>query len=136
MIEIQDLIIEARTNPTTPNIEALWRAVFFLGAWYFLPAKKSVGASTPMVIEHEDGAWLLCFTNFRTLSAFEATTDQLLPDGQVNMLVLDPLESCRLISKHSEHIRGVIFNPSSDQTFRAPTSALLAYANHFGLDVS
>ncbi len=133
MIEIRDLIATARQTPTEIHIEALWKAVFLLGAWYFLPASETPGPTSPMVVMHDDGAWLLAFTNFRRLSKFESTVGRRLPNGNINMLVLDPLMSMRLIVEHADHITGVIFNPDSEETFRAPTSALIAFAKHFGL---
>jgi hypothetical protein len=133
MIEIRDLIATARQSPTEQNIEALWRAVFMLGAWYFLPASSTPGPTSPMVIMQEDGAWLLAFTNFRKLSQFESTVGRRLPNGNINMLVLDPLKSMRLIVEHAEHIQGVLFNPDSDETFRVPTNALVEFAKYFGL---
>lgn len=135
MIELRDLIKTAKSEPTTANIEAMWKAVYLLGAWYFAPGKRTPGATTPMVAQEEDGAWLLAFTNFRQLSRFEREHDLLLPDGNLNMLVLDPLKSTRLVQEHASHIVGVVFNPQSDETFRAPVDALVAYARHFGLDV-
>ena len=135
MIEIRDLIASTRQDPTTQNIEALWKAVFLLGAWYFLPASPTPGPTSPMVVVHDDGPWLLVFSNFRQLSQFESTVGRRLPNGNINMLVLDPLMSMRLIVEHAEHIKGVIFNPDSDETIRAPTEALIAYAKHFGLPI-
>lgn len=134
MLEIKDHVALAREDPTDANIEKLWRAVFRLQAWYFLPARDVEGPSSPLVVENDDGVWLLVFTDFRRLSAFASELGRRTQDGSVRMLVLDPRQSMEQVHAVSDHIEGVLFNPGDAATFRAPVDALSAYAGHFGLD--
>ena len=132
MIEIRDLVERARIDASDENIEALWRAVFLLRAWYLLPAKPEQPDSYPLVLMVEDQPWLLAFTNFRRLRDMER---EIARGGDSKMLVLDPGAAMAQIGEVKKFIRGVIFNPNSDETFRCEVDALEAYARHFGLEI-
>ncbi len=130
--EIRDYVQIARQEPTTEHLEALWRAVFLLKGWYFLPAHADT-ETFPMVSLIDDEPWLLGFTNVRRLQEFARAHRRVNPDGSIPLLVLDPLDSINHLQEVQDHVTGVLFNIGSDETFRAPTGALLDYARHFGL---
>jgi hypothetical protein len=132
MIEIRDLVDLARQQPTDANIEALWKAVFLLRAWYLMPARPEDPNSYPLVTLVDGQAWLLAFTNFRRLRDMQRSIGRA---GDSKMLMLDPGQAMDQILSVRKHIRGVIFNPESDESFRCEVDALEAYARHFGLDV-
>jgi hypothetical protein len=132
-LEIRDYVARAKSEPSTENIQNLWRAVFLLKGWYFLPAESREGSDRPSVMLIDDEPWLICFTNIRRLKAFARSTGQAAPSGEVFLLVLDPQQSMSQIREVSERVRGVVFNPDSPAAFRAPVDALLQYADHFGV---
>ena len=131
MIEIRDLVENARRDPSDTNIETLWRAVFLLRAWYLIPAKPQEEESFPLVTLVGDEPWLMAFTNFRRLRDVER---QIGRGGDSKMLMLDPDAALRQIIAVKQHIRGVIFNPNSDETFRCGVDELVLYAKHFGIE--
>ena len=131
--EIRDYVARARQNPTTDNIESLWRAVFLLKGWYFLPSRDDEGPAFPTATTVDGRPWLLAFTNVRRLEDFARTTGRIGADGSIPLLVLDPKESMERITEAAGAIDGVIFNIDSPSTFRAPIDALRAYAEHFGV---
>ncbi len=131
--EIKDYVRNARQNPTTENIQKLWKSVFWLKGWYFLPSESREGPSNPSVMLVDGEPWLVAFTNVRRLEAFAQATGRAADSGEVFLLVLDPLESMQKILSVRDQIRGVVFNPDSDSTFRAPVQALEDYAHHFGV---
>ncbi len=131
--QIRDYVADARRDPSTENIQALWRSVFMLKGWYFLPSRSDEGPAYPTVSTIEGRPWLLAFTDVRRIKAFAKKTGRLADDGTVPLLVLDPLESMQRILEVRQSIDGVIFNLDSDATFRAPVDALEAYARHFGV---
>lgn len=132
--EIRDYVARARREPTTEHIEELWRAVFLLQAWYFLPSRDE-GPAFPVASEIDGAPWLLAFTNFRRLKDFARSIDRINPDGSAPMLVLDPAESTSKILSVRDSIEGVIFNIDSESTFRAPVQALESYAEHFEIPI-
>ena len=132
--EIRDYVACAKADPTTENIKALWKAMFYLKGWYFLPAESREGPNRPTVMLVDDQPWLVAFTNVRRLKDFARATGRADEDtGEVFLLVLDPQESMAQIMEIREQIRGVVFNPDSPATFRAPVEALDQYADHFGV---
>ncbi|RAL20457.1 hypothetical protein DL240_16770 [Lujinxingia litoralis] len=133
-LEIRDYVARARREPTTENIEALWRAVFLLKGWYFLPSTRQEGPATPMVTMLGEEAWLLAFTNVRRIKEFSRQVGMAAPDGTVQLLVLDPRESMERLVAVEDRVEGVVFNIGSDETFRAPVAAVKAYAARMGLD--
>ena len=70
--EIRDYVARARAESSTENIQALWRAVFMLKGWYFLPSEDVEGPSHPTVVVVDEQPWLIAFTNVRRLKAFAA----------------------------------------------------------------
>jgi hypothetical protein len=131
--EIRDFVARAKADPTTENIQALWQAMFLLKGWYFLPAENREGPNRPTVMVVDGEPWLVAFTNVRRLEAFAKTTGRAAGSGEVFLLVLDPLESMQKILSVRDQVRGVVFNPDSPATFRAPVDALVQYADHFGV---
>lgn len=131
--EIQDYVAQAKEEPTTANLEALWRAVFLLQGWYFLPSRSGDGPAFPTVIMVDGAPWVLVFTNVRRLKAFARAADRVNPDGSTPMLVLDPGSATDQILAHRGELAGAIFNPDAEDSFRAPIEALEAYAHHFGV---
>jgi hypothetical protein len=134
-MEIRDFVARAKAEPSTENIEALWRAMFLLKGWYFLPAQQREGPSHPTVMLIDDRPWLVAFSNVRRLKAFAQSAGRVADDGEVLLLVLDPLESMEHIVEVADSVDGVVFNPGSEQTFRAPVQALVDYARHFGVPI-
>lgn len=134
--EIRDYVARARAESSTENIQALWRAVFMLKGWYFLPSEDVEGPSHPTVVVVDEQPWLIAFTNVRRLKAFARDQGRMGDDGEVHLLVLDPLESMERILDVSDSVEGVIFNPGSPETFRAPVEALIEYARHFDVPLS
>lgn len=131
--EVQDYVAQAKQEPTTENLEALWRAVFLLQGWYFLPSRSGDGPAFPTVIMVDEKPWVLVFTNVRRLKAFARAAGRVNPDGSTPMLVLDPGSATDQILAQSQQLGGAIFNPDAEDTFRAPIQALEAYAHHFGV---
>lgn len=131
--ELRDYLDQARREPTREHLEALWRAVFLLKAWYFVPSRTQEGPDMPLVAMVDGAPWLVACTNVRRLTEFSREQDRLGPTGEVFMLILDPLESMTHILAHRAHLAGVVFNPGSEETFRAPVHALEQYARIFGL---
>lgn len=131
MMEIKDHVARAQIEPSDANIEALWRAVFELQVWYLLPSEVE-GPSTPMVLVIDEEPWLVVFTNFRRLREFLETQDLLGGRRDVPMIILNPLEAMMKIREHSKFIKGVVYNPLTEERFRAPVTALDQYAAHFG----
>jgi hypothetical protein len=130
--EIRDYVARAKADPTTENIQALWQAMFLLKGWYFLPAENRQGANRPTVMLVDDEPWLVAFTNVRRLKDFARTTGRAEASGEVFLMVLDPRDSMEQILDVRDQVRGVVFNPDSPATFRAPVEALEQYAEHFG----
>ena len=130
-MQIREYIEQAQREPTTEHIEAMWRAVFMLKAWYFLPATDEEGPTRPMVTELEGRHWIPAFTDVRTYRAF--VDRQGSDDEEMRALLLDPGESMERIVEVREAIAGVVFNPRSPIAFRAPVDALESYALHFDI---
>lgn len=131
--QIRDFVARAKSNPTTENLEALWRATFMLKGWYFLPSEDAEGPTHPTVVIVDDDPWIIAFTNVRRLEAFAADQGRMAEDGEVHLLVLDPGESMEKILAVRDTVTGVLFNPGSPETYRAPVEALEQYARHFGV---
>lgn len=131
--QIRDYVRRAREEPTTEHIQALWRAVFLLKGWYFLPAAGGEGPEHPSVMLVEGQPWLVAFTNVRRLEAFARAQGREASDGGVPLLVLDPLVSMENIREAAEAVVGVVFNPGSPEGFRAPVEALVEYARFMGV---
>lgn len=134
--EVSDYVEQAKKNPSTENLEAMWRSVFLLKAWYFLPARSEEGPNRPMVLQleggdGEPGAWLPVFTNVRRYRAFADVAGRVDGEGEMHALMLDPGEAVAKILEFRAAIEGVIFNPGEADTFRAPVEALEEYAEHF-----
>lgn len=123
MTEVADAIRRARDAPSSENLEAMWRRVFALPAWYLLPAELDA-ETTPLVAQVDDGAWLIAFTHFRALNDFTRLKDMRSDTGEVPMLALSPVEAMKQIEEHSDHIDGVLFNAATELTFRTPVAAL------------
>lgn len=132
-IEIKDYVDRAKNEPTRERIEEMWRAVFLLQGWYFLPSRSDDGPAFPTVVEIDKEPWVLIFTNVREIKTFARQQGRSTSDGSTPLLVLDPLESMERILAEKKTLAGAIFNPDSEATFRAPLEALEAYAHHFGL---
>ena len=130
-MELRDYVAQAKREPTRQHIEAMWRAVFMLKAWYFLPAADEEGPNRPMVAEIDGQPWLPVFTNVRRYREFAASHARVDGEGNIHSLMLDPGESTRQIVEADDRIAGVVFNPGSEETFRTPVEALVAYAKHF-----
>lgn len=130
-MELKDRIELAKREPTTENLQAMWRAVFVQRAWYFVPAGG--GETHPMVAELDDGVWLLAFTDFRRLNAFARERGLRDESGDLPMLVLAPPVAMRKVREFAKHLDGVLFNVGTDQSFRAPVAALEQFAEHFGV---
>lgn len=132
-LEIRDYVARAKANPSTEYIQDLWQAVFLLKGWYFLPAESREGCERPSVMMVGGEPWLVAFTNIRQLKAFSRATGRAGANGEFYLLVIDPRQAMHQIIEIADHIEGVIFNPDSPATFRAPVHALLQYAEHFGV---
>lgn len=130
-MEIRDYVQQAHEEPSTENIEALWRAVFTLKAWYFVPASDEEGPTRPMVTVLDGQHWMPAFTGVRTYRAFVEETGRASDDGELHGLLLDPGEAMQRIVEVREAVTGVVFNPGTSITFRAPVDALEEYALHF-----
>lgn len=135
-LEIRDYVARAKADPSTEYIQDLWRAVFLLKGWYFLPAESREGCERPSVMLVGDEPWLVCFTNIRQLKAFSRATDRAAPGGEFYLLVIDPHQAMHQIIELADRIKGVVFNPDSAATFRAPVHALRDYAEHFGVPMN
>ncbi len=133
--EIRHYVQRARREPTTENIQQMWRAVFLLKGWYFLPSRSDEGPAFPTATTIDGEPWLLAFTNVRRLEDTAEATDRLADDGSLPLLVLDPKESMERIIEVADAIAGVVFNIDSPASFRAPVQALRAYADHFGVPI-
>ncbi len=130
MKEITAAIRNARDEPTSQNIEAMWRRVMGLPAWYLLPAALDA-ATTPLVAQLDDGDWIVAFTHFRALNEFARERGMRSDTGEVPMLALQPGEAVERIRELSDHVAGVVFNPGSELAFRAPVAALLDFVARF-----
>lgn len=128
---IRESIRRAKREPTTEHLEEMWRDVFLLKAWYFLPAEETEGPNRPMVAELDGESWLPAFTDVRHYRAFAGRVGLRTEDGETHGLLLDPGESMDRIVEVRDVIRGVVFNPGSDEAIRAPVDALEEYARHF-----
>lgn len=133
LLQIKDHVARARREPTTENLEALWKSVFMLKAWYFLPAGKKEGPSYPSVVNLEGKSWILAFTNHRRIKEFAASTGRVNERGEVLLLVLDPQQSVERAEEVEGIVEGIIFNIDSDEMFRTTVAGLLGFAQHFGL---
>ena len=134
--EIRDYVAQAKAQPTTEHIEELWRAVFLLQGWYFLPSRSDEGPAYPTVSMIDGEPWVLAFTNVRRIQDFARAAGRTTSDGSVPLLVLDPADSMDRVLEVRDSIAGVIFNIDSEATFRAPVEALEAYAHHFGVPLN
>ncbi len=129
--EIREYVQRAKAEPTTEHIEELWRAVFLLKGWYFIPAENREGPNRPMVTMMEGEPWLPAFTNVRRYRDFGQHAGRVDDDGEMHLLVLDPGESMEKLLEVRDAVRGIVFNPGSAVTFSAPVEALEEYAEHF-----
>lgn len=134
-MEIREYVVQAKRDPSRENLEELWRAVFLLKAWYFVPVSDEEGPTRPMVTRLEERYWIPAFTDVRNYRTFVEGSDQLESAEELHALLLDPGESMEQILKVRDAIAGVVFNPASDYTFRAPVEALEGYAEHFDVPV-
>lgn len=132
-MQIRDYVQQAQRDPSRENIEAMWRAVYMLKAWYFVPSEPEGGPTRPMVTTIEGQAWLPAFTNVRRFRDFADSTGRVGESGELEALILDPGESMERIVEVADAIAGVVFNPGSEIAFRAPVDALESYAGHFDL---
>ncbi len=130
MSEISDKIRAAQADPSTEELETMWRAVFALPAWYFLPAVAE-GPSTPLVARIDEGDWVLGFTHLRALNAFAAAQGMRTEEGEVPMLPLSPREAWEKLEEVADHVDGLWFNAGTDLSFRAPNVALAEFASRF-----
>lgn len=127
MNDIASKIRQARTDPSTDNLETMWEGVLRLPAWYFLPASLN-DETTPLVAELDDGRWLVAFTHFRALNEFTRVRGMRSDTGEVPMLALSPSAAIAHIEGIAPHIAGVAFNLGGELVFRAPTAALMQFA--------
>ena len=125
MKEIAAAIRLARDTPSSGNLEAMWRSVFRLPAWYLLPAQLD-GPTTPLVAQLDDGDWVVAFTHFRALNEFARERGMRSDQGEVPMLALPPVDAAAQIEGHADYIDGVVFNPGGELAFRATIPALRA----------
>jgi len=132
-MEIRDYIERAHEDPSTEHIEALWRAVFTLKAWYFVPADDREGPTRPMVTMLGGEPWIPAFTGVRTYRAFVEATGRGGEGDELHGLLLDPGEAMQRITEVREAVTGVVFNPGTAIAFRAPVDALEEYALHFDI---
>jgi len=130
-LEVRDYIQRARREPTREHLEEMWRAIFTLKAWYFLPAREEEGPNRPLVLELEGEPWLAVFTNVRRYREFAGEVGRVDSDGSIHALMLDPGESLERIRGLEASVEGVCFNPGSAIAVRAPLEALVEYARHF-----
>jgi hypothetical protein len=130
MSEISETIRAAQADPTSERLEAMWRAVFGLPAWYFLPAETD-GPTTPLVARIDDGDWVLAFTHVRPLNTFAAQRGLRSPDGELPLLPLSPREAYGKLEEVADHVDGLWFNPATEFSFRAPNAALEEFARRF-----
>lgn len=128
---IHESIRAAKREPSTENLEEMWRAIFTLKAWYFLPAAEEEGPNRPMVAELDGEPWLPIFTDVRHYRSFAEGAGRRVDDGEMHALLLDPGESMERIAGVGDAVRGVVFNPASREAVRAPLEALDEYARHF-----
>lgn len=122
MSEIGAILDAARDTPTTENLERMWRAVFALPAWYFVPA-QSEGPTTPVALQVDGGWWLPVFTHFRALNEFARQNELRTDQGEVPLLALPPRQALEHWREVSANLEGVLFNASTKWTFRAPREA-------------
>jgi len=133
VLEIRDYIRRAKREPTREYLEEMWRAMFTLKAWYFLPAREEEGPNRPMVLELDGAPWLPVFTNVRRYRSFAEAVGYLDEGDSTHALMLDPGESLEQIREVEAAVEGVCFNPGSEVAVRAPVEALVEYARHFGI---
>ncbi len=134
-MEIRDYVLQAKREPSREHLEELWRAVFMLKAWYFVPAAEDEGPTRPMVTVLEGDCWIPTFTDVRNYRGFVDHSEQLASGRELHALLLDPGESLQRILQVREAVDGVVFNPGSAFEFRAPVGALEEYAEHFDVPV-
>lgn len=132
-MEIREYIRRAQREPTREHLEEMWRAMFTLKAWYFLPARDEEGPNRPLVLELEGAPWLAVFTNVRRYRDFAESVGRVDEEGSVHALMLDPGESVERIRGIGEAVEGVCFNPGSEIAVRAPVEAVVDYARHFDI---
>lgn len=130
MKDVVSLIERAMAEPSSENLEAMWRHVIRLSAWYLLPAQLD-GPTTPLVAQLDDGNWVVAFTHLRTLNQFTRDHDMQSEQGDVPMLALPPGEAVERVQAFAEHVEGIVFNPGGPLAFRAPTAALGDFASRF-----
>lgn len=130
MREVAEAIRLARDEPTFENLEAMWRHVLRLPAWYLLPAALEA-ETTPLVAQLDDGDWILAFTHFRALNTFARERNMRSDNGDIPMLAVPPLDAVERISQLADHIDGILFNLGTDLAFRAPPNALTEFARRF-----
>lgn len=127
--EIRDHVARARRDPSREHIEALWRAVFLLKAWYVVPALEEEGPNRPLVLELEGDPWLPAFTNIRRFRDFATDLDR--GGDRLHYLALSPGEAMERIDRRSDVLTGIVFNPRTDIAFRGPVETLSACADRF-----
>ncbi len=116
MNDVGDLITMAKDSPSTKNLEAMWLRVMALPAWYLLPANE--GPSTPLVLQLEDGDWVVVFTHVRPLNEYAAARGE----ENIDILPIAPTEVLARVDDVAEHVSGFVFNPTTAMAFRAPRS--------------
>lgn len=131
MKTVEDYVAQARQAPTTENLEAMWRAAFAIKAWYLLPAGDEPGPARPTVITLDDGIYLPIATSLRRYSEF-ATKAGRATSADLPLLILDPWQALDALEIFRQTMDGVIFNPATDASFRAPLDAFFSYAERFG----
>lgn len=123
MKDIAAAIRTARDEPSSENLETMWRHIMRLPAWYLLPASLD-GPTTPLVAQLDDGRWIVAFTHFRALNEFARENEMRSDTGEVPMLALPPAEAVDRVREVAAHVDGIVFNASTDLALRAPTDAL------------
>jgi hypothetical protein len=129
--ELHEYISQAKQDPSRQNLREMWRRMFMLKGWYFLPAEDREGPNRPAVLQFDDGAWLPICTDVRRLRALADRAGRLSEDGEMNILVMDPRESMGRITEVSQALEGVVFNPGTQASVRAPVAALEEFADEF-----
>ncbi|MFB6262321.1 MAG: hypothetical protein ABEL76_01665 [Bradymonadaceae bacterium] len=128
--QIRDHVRRARRDPSREHLRELWRAVFLLKAWYFVPARREEGPNRPMVVELDGEPWLPAFTNIRRYRDVAEDIGRTRGD-ELHYLALSPREAMEQIDRYSNLLEGVIFNLRTDVVFRGPTAALVQCADQF-----
>lgn len=131
--KVERLIKGARQEPSRDNLIEMWRHLFFLKAWYFMPNRTTEGPAEPVLIDGHDGNILPAFTSVRRLRDFCEATGRTNETDDVPLLGLSPLEAVDNTRQHREAIDTVVFNPDTEISVSCPTEALIKYADYFNL---